>query len=218
VQGIIRVVVADDHPLFREGVIASLAVDGGVTVVGQADDAEGAFRLACEHRPDVVLLDVSMPGDGLRAASRIVTACPGTRVVMLTVSEDEDDLLAAMQAGASGYVLKGISARELSSVVRSVHAGQRYVPPGLAFGLLREMSQPHARTNDPLAALSPREREVLGLVAAGLNNQEIAQQLGLAEKSVKHHMSSILKKLHVRGRVEAALLAARAGLGRHGRA
>jgi DNA-binding NarL/FixJ family response regulator len=208
----IRVVVADDHPLFREGVISSVAADPEMLVVGQAADADSAFRVASEQQPDVVLLDVSMPGDGLRAASRIVGACPTTRVVMLTVSEDEDDLMAAMKAGASGYVLKGVSARELSTVIRAVHAGQRYVPPGLAFGVLREMSQPQAI--DPLSVLSPREREVLGLVAGGLNNQEIARELGLAEKSVKHHMSSILKKLRVRGRVEAALLALKAGLGR----
>jgi two-component system, NarL family, nitrate/nitrite response regulator NarL len=211
VQAVIRVVVADDHPLFRAGVVASLAADTGVSVVGEAADAEGAFRLVCEHLPDVVLLDVNMPGDGLRAASRITAACPNTRVVMLTVSEDEDDLMAAMQAGASGYVLKGVSARELGAVVRSVHAGQRYVPPGLAFGVLREMSQPPP-PGDRLRLLSPREREVLALVAAGLNNQEIGDRLGLAEKSVKHHMSSILKKLQVRGRVEAALLAVRSGL------
>ena len=214
-QGMIRVVVADDHPLFREGVISSLAADGDVLVVGQAADAESAFRVACEQQPDVVLLDVSMPGDGLRAATRIATACPTTRVVMLTVSEDEDDLMAAMQAGAAGYVLKGVSARELSAVIRTVHAGQRYVPPGLAFGVLREMSQ--SAGGDPLAGLSPRERQVLDLVAGGLNNQEIARELGLAEKSVKHHISSILKKLQVRGRVEAALLALKAGLGRERR-
>jgi two-component system, NarL family, nitrate/nitrite response regulator NarL len=207
----IRVVVADDHPLFREGVISSLAADAEVLVVGEAADAEGAYRLACEQQPDIVLLDVSMPGDGLRAASRIATACPSTRVVMLTVSEDEDDLMAAMKAGASGYVLKGVSARELSTVIRSVHAGQRYVPPGLAFGVLRDLSQPASM--NPLSVLSPREREVLALVAGGLNNQEIAHELGLAEKSVKHHMSSILKKLQVRGRVEAALLAVKSGLG-----
>jgi DNA-binding NarL/FixJ family response regulator len=207
----IRVVVADDHPLFREGVVASLAADGEVLVVGQAADADAAFRLACEQEPDVVLLDVSMPGDGLRAASRIATACPTTRVVMLTVSEDEDDLMAAMKAGASGYVLKGVSARELSTVIHAVHAGQRYLPPRLAFGVLREMTQPQAL--NPLAVLSPREREVLARVAGGHNNQEIARELGLAEKSVKHHMSSILKKLQVRGRVDAALLALKHGLG-----
>ena len=207
----IRVVVADDHPLFREGVVASLAADSGVAVVGQAADAESAVRLVCEVVPDVVLLDVSMPGDGLRAAARIATACPTTRIVMLTVSEDEDDLLRALQVGASGYALKGVSARELGAIIRSVHAGEVYVAPGLAFGVLRETSRP--RRDDPLAGLSPREREVLGLVAGGLNNQEIADELGLAEKSVKHHVSNILKKLHVRGRVEAALLAVKAGLG-----
>src|ERR671933_777605 len=126
----IRVVVADDHPLFREGVVASLAADSGVAVVGQAADAESAVRLVCEVVPDVVLLDVSMPGDGLRAAARIATACPTTRIVMLTVSEDEDDLLTAMKSGASGSVLKGMSALELTGVVRSVNAGEVYVAPG----------------------------------------------------------------------------------------
>ena len=130
---------------------------------------------------------------------------------MLTVSEDEDDLLSAMKAGASGYVLKGVSATELTRIVRSVSAGDVYVAPSLAFGLLREMSQP--RTSDPLEQLGPREREVLELVAAGLGNQEIGLRMGLAERTIKHYITNVLKKLQVRSRVEAALLAARGGLG-----
>jgi two-component system nitrate/nitrite response regulator NarL len=207
----IRVVVADDHPLFREGVITSLQSMPDIAVVGQASDADEALRIVRDELPDLALLDVTMPGGGIEAARKIAAACPATRIVMLTVSEDEDDLLAAMKAGASGYVLKGISARELASVVRSVSAGEVYVAPSLAFGLLREMSKP--RASDPLAELSSRERQVLELVANGLSNQEIGAKLGLAEKTIKHYMTNILTKLQVRSRVEAALLAARVGLG-----
>lgn len=210
----IRVVVADDHPLFRDGVITSLQAMPEVLVVGQAADAAGAVRVVREELPDIVLLDVTMPGGGLEAAQQIAAACPATRIIMLTVSEDEDNLLSAMKAGASGYVLKGVSARELAGVVRAVSIGEVYVAPSLAFGLLREMSTP--RPNDPLAELSTRERQVLELVANGRSNQEIGLKLGLAEKTIKHYMTNILTKLKVRSRVEAALLAARSGLGQPG--
>lgn len=203
----IRVVVADDHPLFREGVINSLRSSPEITIVGEASDADGAVRLVRDELPDVVLLDVTMPGNGIAAAGRIAAACPATHIVRLTVSEDEDSLLAAMKAGARGYVLKGVSATELVNVVRLVNAGEVYVAPTLAWGLLREMSKPPAA--DPLAELSTRERQVLELVGGGLSNQEIGLSLGLAEKTVKHYMTSILTKLQVRSRVEAALLAAR---------
>jgi two-component system nitrate/nitrite response regulator NarL len=207
----IRIIVADDHPLFREGVINSLMSVADLQVIGQAQNADDAVRLVREELPDIALLDVTMPGGGIEAARSIASACPATRIVMLTVSEDEDDLLAAMKAGASGYVLKGVSAQELATVVRSVSSGEVYVAPSLAFGLLREMSKP--RINDPLAELSSRERQVLELVASGMSNQEIGMKLGLAEKTIKHYMTNILTKLQVRSRVEAALLAARIGLG-----
>ena len=206
----IRIVVADDHPLFLEGVITSLQTAEDIEIVGQAGDADGAVRIVREHVPDVALLDVTMPGGGLEAARKIATACPATRIVMLTVSEDEDDLLAAMKAGACGYVLKGVSSQELLAIVRAVSGGEVYVAPTLAFALLREMSKPPAA--DPLAELSTRERQVLELVGMGLSNQEIGQRLGLAEKTVKHYMTNILTKLQVRSRVEAALLAHRVGL------
>jgi two-component system nitrate/nitrite response regulator NarL len=202
----IRVVVADDHPMFRAGVVAALGSADDIVVLDQAADADGALRLAREHLPDVVLLDITMPGGGLNAARDITVACPATRVVMLTVSEDEDDLLAAMKAGASGYVLKGAGATELLGVVRTVAAGDVYVAPALAWGMLREMSKPRS---SPLDELSVREREVLELVGEGLSNQEIGDRLSLAEKTIKHYMTNILTKLQVRSRVEAALLAYR---------
>ncbi len=206
----IRLIVADDHPLFRAGVVGSLGAADDLEVVAQASDAAEAVAMALEHLPDVALLDIAMPGGGIAAARDISAALPATRIVMLTVSEDEDDLLAAMKAGASGYVLKGAAATELIGVIRAVHAGQVYVAPALAWGLLREMSKPRASPFDELTA---REREVLELVASGLGNQEIGDRLGLAEKTIKHHMTNILGKLRVRSRVEAALLAAREGMG-----
>ena len=208
---VIEVVVADDHPLFRDGVVHSLNSAGDIVVVGEAGDAASAVRLTREHVPDIALLDVSMPGGGLLAAREIVDCCPVTRVVMLTVAEDEDKLFAALKAGASGYVLKGVSARELIAAIRAVHAGEVYVAPPLAGRVLAEMS--HPRPASPFAELTGRERDVLELVATGLSNQEIGARLHLAEKTVKHYMTNILSKLQVRSRVEAALLAQKAGIG-----
>lgn len=205
----IRTIVADDHPLFRDGVVSSLRSSGGFAVVGEAPDAGTAVQLAREHLPDLVLLDITMPGGGLNATRDIATACPATKIVMLTVSEDEDDLLAAMKAGASGYVLKGVTSRELVGALRQVLDGEVYVTPSLAGNLLREMTRP--RPSSPLDELTPREREVIELVANGLSNYEIGQRLGLTEKTIKHYMSNILGKLHVRSRVDVALMATRAG-------
>jgi two-component system nitrate/nitrite response regulator NarL len=209
VSDLIRIVVADDHPMFRAGVVASLAAQPDVEVVAEGSSAAEAISLVELHSPDVCLLDIAMPGGGLTAARDITSVSPQTRVVMLTVSEDEDDLLAAMKAGASGYVLKGAAASELIGVLRTVNAGEVYVAPGLAWGLLREMSRPKSA---PIDELSTREREVLELVAAGLSNQEIGDRLHLAEKTIKHYMTSILGKLRVRSRVEAALVAYREGM------
>lgn len=204
----IRVAVADDHPMFRAGVVASLREEEGIEIVGEASDASAALALATAELPDVIILDIAMPGSGLEAARQIGAACPATRIIMLTVSEDEDDLLAAVKAGASGYVLKGAGGSELVSVIRSINAGEVYVAPALAWGMLRELRTP--RTS-PYDELTEREREVLELVAQGLSNAEIGEQLGLAEKTIKHYMTNILGKLHVRSRVEAALLVAREG-------
>ncbi|HLB48176.1 MAG TPA: response regulator transcription factor [Anaerolineales bacterium] len=204
----IRVLIADDHPLFREGVAHSLAAEPDMALVGQAASGEEALSFARDLLPDVLLLDIAMPGKGgLAAAAEIAAACPATKIIMLTVSEHEDDLLAAFKAGARGYVLKGVSARDLANVVRAVAGGEVYVSPSLAAGVLVEMTR--SRLPDPLNELTGREREILQLVAQGLTNREIGERLHLAEKTVKHYMTNVLGKLHVRSRVEAALLAAR---------
>jgi two-component system nitrate/nitrite response regulator NarL len=206
----IRVLIADDHPMFLDGLVATLSSDEDLEVVATAGDASAAVRAAGEHQPDLALLDVAMPGGGLEAARLIVAASPSTRVVMLTSSENEDDLVAAMDAGAKGYVLKGVAGRELRTILKSVHGGEVYVAPGLAYAMIKGLTRP--RAHDPLAELTAREREVLELVAAGLSNAEIGGRLGLAEKTVKHYMTAILGKLDVGSRVEAALLAYKAGM------
>ena len=204
----IRIVIADDHPLFREGVFHSLASETDLGVVGQAATGEEALRLAIDLVPDVVLLDIDMPGwGGLATVEKLSQACPATKVVMLTVFDDEDRLLAAFKAGARGYVLKGLPARDLAHIVRLVAAGEVYVSPTLAASMLRELTA--KRPQSPLSELSEREREILSFVAEGLTNREIGERVHLAEKTIKHHMTNILGKLHVRSRVEAALLATR---------
>ncbi len=204
----IRVVVADDHPLFREGVLHSLANKTGIAVVGQADTGEQALRLTRELLPDVLLLDIAMPGQGgLTTVSQVALACPVTKVVMLTVSENEDHLLAAFKAGARGYLLKGISARELAAAIRSTAGGEVCISPALAGRMLAELTSD--KSSDPLSGLTPRETEILGLVAQGLTNREIGERLSLAEKTIRHYMTNVLGKLHVRSRLEAALLAVR---------
>ena len=205
----IRLVLVDDHPLFRDGVAYTLHSQPDMCVVGQGETAGDAERLARELAPDIMLLDISLPGGGIAAVGAVLTACPTTKVIMLTASDEEDDLVAAMRAGAAGYVLKGVAARELVSIVRSVWAGQGYVAPALAAGLLAGMvtvKQPEPVTSDPLANLTAREREVLELVAEGMSNKEVGVRLHLSEKTVKHYMTIIMEKLGVRNRVEAALL------------
>ncbi len=206
----LRVVVADDHPLYRDGVVATLR-SAGLEVVGEASIARDAIRLVRQHDPDLALFDVRMPGGGIAAAAETRTAAPATKVVILTVSEDEDDLMAAVEAGAAGYVLKGVAGRELVAILRRVAAGDRYVSSRLAFAALRRQADPMP---DPLGELTDREREILDLVAEGLSNAEIGERLTIAEKTVKHYMTAVLGKLGARSRVEAALIGYKAGLGR----
>lgn len=204
----VRILVADDHPLFREGVVNTLSAEADFEVVSEADTGEAAVEMTVEHLPDIAILDLTMPGDGgIAATGRIAAQCPTTAVIVLTVSEDSDDLLQALKAGARGYVVKGVSGHGLVHAVRSVASGEVYVSPALASGILGEMTR--GDPVDPFDELTPREREVLELVADGLTNREIGERLYLAEKTVKHHMTSVLQKLHVRSRVEAALLAQR---------
>jgi DNA-binding NarL/FixJ family response regulator len=208
----IRILIADDHPLFRKGVAQSLASEPGFTVVGQAGSGEEAFSLVGDLLPDVLLLDVTMPGDGgVVTAVKVATAWPVVRIMMLTVSEDQDTLMAALKAGARGYVLKGVTARDLANAVRVVAGGDIYISPALASGILFELTATKP-DDDPLTVLTDRERDILGLVAEGLTNREIGDRLHLAEKTIKHYMTNVLQKLHVRSRVEAALLAQKHGL------
>lgn len=203
----ISVLVVDDHPLFRQGVVHSLGTPLGVNIVGEAASGEEALKLARELLPDVVLLDISMPGwDGLLTAERIATACPASAIVMLTVSEDKDRLLAAFKAGARAYVLKGVSVQELAAVVHAAAAGEVYVSPTLAAEML--VSLTHSQAPDALQELTEREHEILHLIGTGLTNREIGARLFLSEKTIKHYVTNILQKLQVRSRVEAALIAA----------
>ncbi len=204
-----RIVLVDDHPLFREGVAATLDADPNFEVVGQGASTDDALRLATSLLPDLLLLDLNMPGGGLNAARAVAEACPVTRIVMLTVSEDEADVLAALKAGARGFVLKGVSGRELRGILSAVAAGEVYVTPGLAASMLRDMTSGRP-VGQPLDDLTPREHQILNGVASGLSNKEIARNLNLTEKTVKHYMTNVLQKLQVRNRVEAALLAQKA--------
>jgi DNA-binding NarL/FixJ family response regulator len=205
----LTVVVIDDHPLFREGVALTLRAEN-IEVVGQGETAEEAVRLTTELLPDIVLLDIDIPGGGLTAAQTIANCCPVSRIVILTGSEDEDNLLAALRTGSRAYVLKGVAARELVRILRGVAAGESYVTPNLAAGLLLELTgkAPGGRLpTSPLDELNERERVILEHVAAGASNKEIAYQLHLSDKTVKHYVTNILQKLQVRNRVEAAILA-----------
>ncbi|MDP3376808.1 MAG: response regulator transcription factor [Brevundimonas sp.] len=204
----IRVVLVDDHPIYREGVARTLADAGGIEVVGQAADGDAAVAVVSAAQPDLVLLDVSMPkGGGLPALARIMQLEGAPKVAMLTASEEDDDLMQALRLGALGYVLKGVGAGELVEVVRGLADGQSYVSPGLAGRLLVGMRARGTAPANPMEDLTKREEDILRLVAQGLSNREVGQTLDLQEKTVKHYMTAILQKLHVRNRVEAAMLA-----------
>jgi two-component system nitrate/nitrite response regulator NarL len=214
--GQIRIVIVDDHPLFRGGVVRTLQEHGEFAVVGEGGSAEEAVSLVDEHLPDIACLDISMPGGGVEAAREIGRRYPAVRIVMLTVSEEDEDVLSALQAGARGYVLKGVGARELVELLRGVAEGASYVSPDLAARVLAAMKRPagdgRPMDDDPIASLSRREEQILRLVTQGLSNKEIGRELDLQEKTVKHYMTNILQKLQVRNRVEAALLARERGV------
>jgi len=202
----IRILLADDHPLFREGVSHSLAAEPDFEIIAEVGSGEEAVELAHVMHPDIVLLDVTMAGiGGIAAAGKISASTPGVRIMMLTVSENRENLLAALKAGAHGYVLKGVSAAALRDITRRVASGEAYVTPTLAADMLTEFSHPHPI--DAFSKLTERETKILRLVSQGLTNREIGEHMHIAEKTVKHYMTSILQKLHVRSRTEAALLA-----------
>lgn len=194
----IHIVVADDHPLFRGGVVLTLRETGYFNIVAETGNAADAIAAVEAHMPDIALLDVSMPGSGLTAAAEISQRFPAVAIVMLTVSEDDDDLLSALRSGARGYVLKGVGADELVEVLRNVASGGSYVSPALAARVLSAMQGRGTRDLPQTETLIPREVEILRHVAMGLSNKEIARELDLQEKTIKHYMTNILQKLQVR--------------------
>jgi DNA-binding NarL/FixJ family response regulator len=205
--GNVRVALVDDHPLFREGVASVLADCRDIEVVAQGGSADEAAEIAQTHRPDVVVLDVSIPGGGLGAIQEIAAHCPASRVMMLSVSVDKSDVLEALRLGARAYVVKGVSGRELIQALRIVAQGERYISPSLGAMLLSDVDRDKGMAQAPaVRALNSREAGILSLVRQGLTNKQIATRLQLSDKTVKHYMTSIFQKLHVRSRLEAALL------------
>lgn len=204
----IRILVADDHPIFRDGVVKSLEETGEFRVVATAASAEEAVQKSEQKRPDIALLDLSMPGGGLTAVKKIAAAASAKNIAMLTVSEEDENVADALRFGAISYILKGISASELRNVLKGVAKGEPHVSTALASKVLTFMSQTDQTTEtSPLDDLTKREAEILKLVAKGQSNKEVAATLGLQEKTVKHYMTVIMGKLHARNRVEAALIA-----------
>jgi len=208
-MNLIRVVVADDHPLYRDGVARSLTESGRFDVVGEAASGREALAMTRAQRPDVVLLDISMPDGGIATLRQIAALDPSPRIAMLTVSEEDDDVMQALKAGASGYILKGVGSRDLVQIVTDLAAGRSYVAPSLAMKVLAAMQAPRVVAAAPteIDSLTKREEDILRLVAKGKSNKEVAIDLDLQEKTIKHYMTGILQKLHVRNRTEAALLA-----------
>lgn len=217
----LRVLIADDHPLFRKGLTAVLATRPEIELVGEAADGPTAVAQALALLPDIVLMDIQMPGlSGIEATRRIVHASPHIGVIMLTMLEDDDSVFAAMRAGARGYVLKGSDKAEVLRTIEAVARGEALFGPAIArrlvsfFGALGSRSA--AAPSLAFPELTEREREVLHLIAQGLNNAAIAERLSLSSKTVGNHISNIFSKLQVADRAEAIVRARDAGLGRHG--
>lgn len=207
----IRLLVVDDHPVVRQGLRTFLETRPDFEVVGEAGDGEAALAEAARLRPDVILMDLVMPGvDGVEAIGRIRAAEPGARILVLTSFASADQLLPALRAGAAGYLLKDAAPSEVEAAIRAVYRGEGLLDPAVTATVLAEVARPGA---DPgFASLTPREREVLGLLGRGLTNAAIARELVVAEKTVKTHVSSVLAKLRLADRTQAALYAARLGL------
>ena len=198
----IRIGIVDDHPLLRQGVVTALKRIAEFEVVEQGGSADEARDIATVHKPDVMLMDVNMPGDCFAAVRAIVLATPTVKVLMLTVSESEDDAYAALEAGARGYVLKGVSGPELVRAIKNVAMGQTFITPGFASKLISNLKKQNDGEKG-LAELTHREEQIIREVANGLTNREVAAKLSLSEKTVKHYMTSVMQKLHARNRVEA---------------
>jgi len=213
----IRVLIAEDQALFRRGLCVVLSSEDHIQVVAEAENGEEAIAKAEEFAPDVVLMDVRMPRmGGIEAARQIHEASPATKILMLTVSDEEDDLFEAIKAGASGYLLKEISVDDVAEAIRAVVQDQSLISPTMASKLLSEFSSLAKRVEErpqlPAPGLTGRELEVLRLVAKSMSNREIAEDLYISENTVKNHVRNILEKLHLHSRMEAVIYAVREGL------
>ena len=213
----IRVLIADDHALFRRGLEMVLDEEDDIELVGQASDGAEAQQKAAESLPDVVLMDIRMPkSSGIEACRAMKEAAPSTKIVMLTISDEEEDLFEAIRAGASGDLLKDIPLDEVAGAVRGVHGGQSLINPSMAGKLLTEFATLAKRDTEEEPAqhvaapkLTDREMEVLKLVARGMNNRDIAKELFISENTVKNHVRNILEKLQIHSRMEAVMIAVR---------
>jgi DNA-binding NarL/FixJ family response regulator len=209
----VRVLVVDDHPVVRTGLRAVLATTPGVEQVGEASSGEEAVALSDELMPDVVIMDIRMPGmDGIEATRQVVAANPNIAVLVLTMHDDDDTVFAAMRSGARGYLLKGAEQEEVARAIVAVASGEAIFGPAIADRVLRYFAAPREPA-DPFPDLTAREHEVLDLLAAGQNNLAIARQLDLTPKTVANHVSNILNKLQAADRAEAIVKARRAGFG-----
>ncbi len=211
----IRVLIADDHPLFRDGLRSLLESVPETDLVGEASTGEDAVASADSLQPDVVLMDIRMPGvNGIEATRRILNASPRTAILMLTMFEDDDTVFAAVRAGARGYLLKGADQVEILRAIQAVAGGEAIFGPAIATRMMSYFaSRRPSAPPEVLPELTDREREILTLVAQGVNNTDIAEKLVLSPKTVRNHVSNIFSKLQVADRVQAALRAREAGLG-----
>ncbi|GAA4593575.1 response regulator transcription factor [Planotetraspora phitsanulokensis] len=208
----IRLILADDHPMYVSGLRALFDAESDMKVLAVADTGSDALRSAVEHRPDIAVLDINMPGgDGLTVTARMRAAGLPTRSLILTMYDDDENVLAALRAGAHGYALKGAGGEEIVAAVRAVARGEAVFGAGVAAQLLAHFARTTAAS--PFPQLTEREHEVLGLVAQGLDNMAIARRLGVSGKTVRNHVSNVLTKLHVADRSAAIIRAREAGLG-----
>jgi DNA-binding NarL/FixJ family response regulator len=212
----IRALIVDDHALFRRGLEMVLAAEDDIELVGEASDGAEAVQKAGEALPDVVLMDIRMPkSSGIEACRAMKAVAPSSKIVMLTISDEEEDLFEAIRAGASGYLLKDIPLDEVADVVRAVHGGQSLINPSMAAKLLTEFATLNKRDQEeraeqvPAPKLTDREMQVLKLVAKGMNNRDIAKELFISENTVKNHVRNILEKLQIHSRMEAVMIAVR---------
>jgi DNA-binding NarL/FixJ family response regulator len=215
VEAEIKVLVADDHPVVREGLRSFLSARPGITVVGEASDTSGVVAAARVQQPDVVLVDLMMPGDGIEAIRQLRALSVPPRVLVLTSFAGDDKVLPALRAGAAGYLLKDLHPADLEAAIRTVHQGGALLAPAVASRVIDQATSPRSAgsvDDERVASLTPREREVLALLARGMTNRQLADQLFVSEKTIKTHVSSILTKLRVADRTQAALYAVRHGL------